>query len=228
VRNIEAEIDSRDDPPRTLVVGAHYDSAAGSPGANDNATGVAALLELARMLKNSNPGLRIRFVAFGNEEPPYFQTESMGSRRYAAMAYRRNEKITGMLALETLGCYSSSPGSQQYPLGFGLLYPNRGNFIGFVGNLSSRAVVRRSIDAFRKTTRFPSQGIAAPGWFTGVGWSDHWSFWKEGIAALMITDTALFRYPYYHTSEDTPDKVDCERTARVVSGVARVIAELAR
>ena len=170
----------------------------------------------------------IRFVAFVNEDPPYFQTESMGSRQYAVMASGRNENIEGMLALETLGWYSSSPGSQEYPVGLGLFYPSRGNFVGFVGNLSSRAMVRRSIDAFRKAARFPSEGIAAPGWFTGVGWSDHWSFWKQRIPAIMITDTALFRYPWYHTSGDTPDKVDCERTARVVSGIANVIIELAR
>jgi hypothetical protein len=228
VSNIETQISSRDDLTATLIVGAHYDSAPGSPGANDNATGVAALLELARMLRSSSPRLRIHFVAFVNEEPPYFQTESMGSRQYAVRASRLNQKIAGMVALETLGSYYSSPGSQQYPFGLGLFYPSRGDFVAFVGNLSSRAAVRRSIGAFRRTEHFPSEGIAAPEWFTGVGWSDHWSFWKQGIPAIMITDTALFRYPYYHSNNDTPDKVDCEKTARVVSGIARVILELAR
>jgi Zn-dependent M28 family amino/carboxypeptidase len=184
--------------------------------------------ELARLLKSSSPRLRIRFVAFVNEEPPYFQTEKMGSRQYAVVASRLNQRIAGMVALETLGCYYSFSGSQQYPLGVSLFYPSRGDFVGFVGNLSSRSMVRRSIDAFRRTEHFPSEGIAAPEWFTGVGWSDHWSFWKQGIPAIMITDTALFRYPYYHTGEDTPDKVDYERTARVVSGIARVIIELTR
>ena len=228
VRNLATQINGRDNSTTTLIVGAHYDSARGSPGANDNATGAAALLELARLLKRSSPRLSIQFVAFVNEEPPYFQTESMGSRQYAVMASRLNQKIAGMVALETLGCYYSSPGTQQYPFGLGLFYPSRGDFVGFVGNLSSRAMVRRSIDAFRKAARFPSEGMAAPGWFTGVGWSDHWSFWKQGIPAMMITDTALFRYPYYHTDEDTTDKIDCERAARVVSGIAQVIIELAR
>jgi hypothetical protein len=228
VGNLFTEIKGRDDSTATLIVGAHYDSARGSPGANDNATGVAALLELARLLKSSSPRLRIQFVAFVNEEPPYFQTESMGSRRYAVMASKLNQKIAGMVSLETLGCYYSAPGSQQYPFGVGLFYPSRADFVGFVGNLASRAMVRRSIDAFRRSEHFPSQGITAPEWFTGVGWSDHWSFWKQGIPAIMITDTALFRYPFYHSSNDTPDKVDCERAARVVSGIAHVIIELAR
>jgi hypothetical protein len=226
--NIEAQISGYDGRGDSLIVGAHYDSACGSPGANDNATGVAALLELARLLRAQRPGAQIRFVAFTNEEPPHFQTEAMGSRRYAEMASRRQESIRGMLALETIGYYSDLPGSQNYPFGFSLFYPGRGNFIGFVGNLQSRDFLRKSIELFRKTTNFPSEGVAAPGWFAGVGWSDHWSFWKQGIPAIMITDTALFRYRYYHSAGDTSDRIDYDGTARVVSGLSRVIVELAR
>jgi Zn-dependent M28 family amino/carboxypeptidase len=151
----------------------------------------------------------------------------MGSRTYAAMASKRGERIRGMIALETIGCYSDLAGSQEYPFGFGLLYPTSGNFIGFVGNIQSRGMVRRAIETFRNTKHFPSEGVAAPGWFTGVGWSDHWSFWKEGVPAIMITDTALFRYKYYHTAGDSPDEVDYERTARVVSGIRTVVVDLA-
>lgn len=131
-----------------------------------------------------------------------------------------------MLALETIGYYSDDPGSQRYPFPFNLFYPNTANFIAFVGNMSSRKLVRQAIASFRRHTAFPSEGAAAPGWIVGIGWSDHWSFWKEGYPAIMITDTALFRYKHYHSLEDTPDKIKYDRMARVVSGIAQVVAEL--
>jgi hypothetical protein len=132
-----------------------------------------------------------------------------------------------MFSIETIGYYSEGEGSQHYPFPFSFFYPSTANFIGFVGNIASQDLVHRSIASFRRHTAFPSEGVAAPGWMTGIGWSDHKSFWREGYPALMITDTALFRYAYYHTREDTPDKVDYDRTARVVAGLARVVAELA-
>jgi hypothetical protein len=225
--NIEVEIEGRVFREQILIVGAHYDSVVGSPGANDNATGTAALLELVRLLKTRSLKRTIRFVAFVNEEPPYFQTESMGSRVYARRARERKENIVGMISVETIGYYSEDAGSQSYPLGFSLLYPGTANFIAFVGNVSSRRLVRRSIQSFRRSTAFPSEGAAVPGWVTGVGWSDHWSFWQEGYRAIMVTDTALFRYPHYHAPTDTPDRIDYDRTARVVSGLVHVIADLA-
>jgi hypothetical protein len=227
VKNIEVEIAGNELAGDVIVVGAHYDSARGSPGANDNATGVAAILDLVRLLKGETLHRTLRLVAFVNEEPPYFQTDDMGSHVYATRARSRHENIVGMISIETIGCYSDEPGSQLYPRGFSLFYPDKGNFIGFVGNLSSRALVRQAIAPFRETTPFPSEGVAAPGWFTGVGWSDHWSFWQEGYPAIMVTDTALFRHRQYHTSADTPDRIDYDRTARVVSGLAKVLIRLA-
>jgi len=228
VMNIEAELKGTLKPNEILVVGAHYDSPPESPGANDNASGVAALLELARQFKDTQPGRTLRFVAFVNEEPPYFRTELMGSRVYAANARKRGDKITAMLALETIGYYSDEPGSQKYPAPFSLFFPDKGNFIGFVGNLKSRSLVRSSIRTFRETTPFPSEGLAAPEFVKGIGWSDHSSFWQEGYPGIMITDTAPFRYPHYHEREDTPDKLDYERMVRVVDGIGRVVEGLAR
>ena len=213
-------------PGEIVVVGAHYDSVYGSPGANDNATGVAALLEMARSSKEWIPARTLRFVAFVNEEPPYFQTDNMGSRVYARRCRERGENITAMYSLETIGCYSDAENSQIYPFPFKLFYPTRGNFLGFVGNTSSRSLVRKSIRIFRENSAFPSEGIAAPGGLTGIGWSDQWSFWEEGYPGVMLTDTAIFRYKHYHKMADTPDKIDYERMARVVDGLTRLLADV--
>lgn len=226
-RNLEIELRGQRAPEEIVLAGAHYDSVYGSPGANDNATGTAAVLELARLLKPLALPRTVRAVAFVNEEPPFFQTEEMGSRLYARRSRARGEKIVAMLSLETMGYYSDVAGSQRYPLPFALFYPSTADFIGFVGNLRSRDLVRRTIGVFRRHVAFPSEGVAAPGWIIGIGWSDHWSFWKEGYSAVMVTDTALFRYPHYHTAEDTPDKIDYDRLARVVVGLGKMLAELA-
>jgi hypothetical protein len=234
VRNIEAVVEPAASAAaagaKTLVVGAHYDSHANAPGANDNGTGVAAVLELARLLADlrGTGSLRIRFVLFVNEEPPFFKTESMGSLVYARRLKASGEPVLGMLSLETIGFYSDAENSQRYPWPLGLLYPRRGDFVAFVGLVSSRAFVRRTVAAFRALAPFPSQGGAAPGFIPGIDWSDHWSFERVGIPALMVTDTALFRYPHYHSPADTPDKVDYERLARVVSGLERVVRAWAR
>jgi len=227
VRNLEAKLVGSETGGKTVVVGAHYDSVETSPGANDNASGVAAVLELARLSKGSKPRKTLRFVLFVNEEPPYFQTESMGSLVYARQLRRDHVPVSAMISLETIGFYSDAPDSQKYPVLLGLLYPNRGNFIGFVGNPSSRALLRQVVRKFRETTRFPSEGVAAPEGWPGVGWSDHWSFWQEQYPAIMVTDTAPFRYPYYHTPFDTPNRVDFGKMARVINGVRRVLEALA-
>jgi Zn-dependent M28 family amino/carboxypeptidase len=210
----------------TVVVGAHYDTVAGTVGADDNATGVAAVVELARMLRDSKPRQNLRFVIFVNEEPPFFQTNEMGSLVYARQLRSENVKVSAMISLEMLGFYSDVPGSQKYPALLSLFYPSRGDFIGFVGNPESRALVRRSIRIFRESTSFPSEGIAAPAKWPGIGWSDQWSYWQEGYPAIMITDTALFRYHFYHTPLDTADRLDFGRMARVVEGVQRVVESL--
>ncbi len=228
VRNIEAELIGSSRPEEIIVVGAHYDSVMGSPGANDNGSGVAAVLEIARLLAGTKPSRTIRFVAFVNEEPPFFQTEEMGSLIYTSQARQRKERITAMMAIETIGYYSDAAESQHYPFPFSFFYPSTGNFIGFVGNIASRNLVHQAIASFRRHTAFPSEGVAAPGWITGISWSDQWSFWKEGYPAFMVTDTALFRYQYYHSREDTPDKIEYDHMARVVAGLSRIAADIAQ
>jgi hypothetical protein len=225
--NIEVEI--RGARPEILVVGAHYDSVFGSPGANDNGSGVAGLLALARRFAGKPCGQTLRFVAFVNEEPPYFQTPEMGSFVYARRCKDRGDQVAGMISLETIGYFSDEPRSQKYPsAGLGFFYPTKGNFIGFVGNTGSRSLLRAAVSAFKKEQKLPCEGAALPAAIPGIGWSDQWSFWECGYSAIMVTDTVPFRYPHYHSSTDTPDKLDYDRFALVVSGMEKVIAELAK
>lgn len=226
-RNLHVTIPGDAARDEIIVVGAHYDSAPGSPGADDNASATAALIELARMLRTDRPSRTIRLVAFTNEEPPFFQTAAMGSRVHARTARRERDDIVAMLSLETIGYYSDAQNSQRYPFPLNLFYPDRGDFIAFVGDLASRRLVRRSVDIFRETTPFPAHGIASPAFVPGVNWSDHASFWLYGYPALMITDTAPFRSHDYHTLDDTPAKLDYGRMARVVEGVATLVRRLA-
>jgi Zn-dependent M28 family amino/carboxypeptidase len=225
--NIEAEIPGT--RPNVVLIGAHYDSVFGSPGANDNGSGVAALLALARRFAGKPAQQTLRFVAFVNEEPPYFLTEQMGSFVYAGRSKARGDRISAMISLETIGYFSDAPHSQTYPSpGLGVFYPTVGNFIGFVSNVHSRALLRRSIALFRKHAKIPSEGAALPSFIPGVSWSDQWAFWQHGYPGIMITDTAPFRYPHYHSATDTPDKLDYDRFALVVSGMQKVIEELDR
>ena len=224
--NIEVEIPGGKKADEIVVIGAHYDSVVGSPGANDNATGAAGVLALARIFAGKKPEKTVRFVEFVNEEPPFFWTADMGSLVYAKRCRERNEKIVSMLSLETIGYYSDAKNSQKYPAPLNLFYPTSGNFIGFIGNTSSSKLVREAIASFRRHAEFPSEGAAIPGGIPGVGWSDQWSFWQHGYPGLMVTDTAPYRYPYYHTAQDTPDKVDWERTTKVIAGLEKVVADL--
>ncbi len=227
--NLEVQIKGASFPEEIVVIGAHYDSVMGSPGANDNASGVAALLELARAFSNTRPQRTLRFVAFVNEEPPLYRTQYMGSRVYARHSRKLKEKIVGMISLETIGYYTEAKDSQAFP--FPLLrffYPTTGNFITFVTNFPSRSLLHQSLSAFRRRSDFPAEGLVAPGWLIGVDWSDHWSFWKAGYRAIMITDTAPFRYPHYHDSRDTPDRLNYSEMTRVVAGLIGVVEELTR
>lgn len=162
-----------------------------------------------------------------NEEPPHFQTDRMGSLVFARRCRERGERIVGMLSLETIGYYSNEPQSQQYPFPFDLLYPSTGNFVAFVGNSESASLVRSAIGAFRLDGEFPSEGLAAPSFIRAAGLSDQWAFWQCGYPALMVTDTAMFRYPHYHRPSDTMDKISWDEFARVVDGLDAVVAELA-
>jgi Zn-dependent M28 family amino/carboxypeptidase len=169
----------------------------------------------------------LRFVAFVNEEPPYFLSDEMGSFIYARRCKERGDKIAGMISLETIGYFSDAPDSQTYPSRvLGAFYPKIGNFIGFVSNVHSRALLRRVIALFREQAKIPSQGAALPRFVPGVSWSDQWSFWRNGYPGIMVTDTAPFRYPHYHSTNDTPDKLDYDRFTLVVSGMEKVIANL--
>jgi len=227
VRNVEAVLPGTLAPDEIIVIGAHYDTFWDTPGADDNASAVAGMLELARIF-SGRPGARtLRFVAFVNEEPPYFQNEGMGSLRYAKRCSERDENIVAMVCLEMLGFYDDTDESQAYPPPMELFYPSRGDFIGFVGDLSSRSLVRRTIRVFREHATLPSEGLTGPTYINGVDFSDHWSFWQYGYPAVMVTDTAVFRNPNYHKPTDTPGTLDFDRLARVVSGLVPVLDDLA-
>jgi len=228
VANLETTIAGADPTlaAEIVVVGAHYDSVRGCPGANDNGTGVAAGLELARNFAGSRPARTLRIVFFVNEEPPFFHSTLMGSVVYAKECKARNDRVVAMLSLETMGFYSDQKGSQQYPHPFDKFFPDTGNYIGFVGDKSAGPLVSRCVESFRSHTQFPSQGCAINDQIQGIGWSDHWSFTRQGYPALMVTDTAPFRYRQYHTADDTPDRVDYGRLSRVTAGIERVIKDL--
>ncbi len=228
MRNIEVEVAGGSGAGEVVIIGAHYDSVLGAVGANDNGSGVAAVLELARLFRDARPARTVRFVAFVNEEPPFYRSEQMGSRIYARRSRERRDNIVAMLSLETIGYYSNEPGSQRYPFPLRFFYPSTGNFLAFVANLGSRGLLHEALESFRRNAQFPSEGVAAPAFIPGVDWSDHWSFWQESYPALMVTDTAPYRYPHYHTLQDTPDKVDYERLARVVSGLHGMLSDLAQ
>ncbi len=225
-QNIIVEIKGSTKPDEIIIVGGHYDTG-GTAGANDNGTGTVATLVLAKSLKNSKPQRTIRFIAFANEEPSYFQSETMGSLVYARSVKAKKENIIAMYSLETMGYYSDAPNSQKYPPPLNSFYPDQGNFIGFVSNRNSSALIKDTIRIFRDNAEIPSEAGIFPEYINGVGWSDHWSFWKVGYPAIMVTDTAIFRYPYYHHPEDTIDKINFDALTRVVSGLEKVLITLA-
>lgn len=228
VRNLEVVLEpSVAHKTPSLVIGAHYDSPDDCPGANDNGTGVAALIEIAKRLKDQPRKFRIRIVFYANEELPWGKTPEMGSWQHAKMLKDRQEPVLGMLALETLGHFSDRPGSQKFPFPFGLLYGDRGDFVAFVGMLKGRGFVHTLVRSFRKVSTVPSIGGVAPRAIEGIDLSDHWAYDQFGFPAAMVTDTAPFRNPYYHQRYDTPDKVDYEMLAQVTEGLARTIALLA-
>ncbi len=204
-----------------IVVGAHYDSVPGSPGADDNASAVAVLLELAALK------VPARFVAFANEEMPYSRTDEMGSLAFAKRARSRAEPVKAMFSLEMLGFYSDAPGSQKYPPLLDWFYPDRANFIAFVGDLGAWRLVKRSHSLFRKHSSFPSEWLAGPAFIPGIMDSDHWAFRACGYPAVMVTDTAYNRNPHYHRASDTPEQLDYERMAHVTLGLAGMLRELA-
>jgi Zn-dependent M28 family amino/carboxypeptidase len=207
-----------------VVVGAHYDSAPITPGANDNGSGVAVLLQLAERLKEVPMERTVRFVFFVNEEPPYFMGDSMGSRVYAARCAERKDNIVGMISLETMGYYSDVEGSQMFPPGIEG-YPNTGNFLAFISEPNSQKFLQECLDHFEG---LPVESLVAPASVEGVSWSDHASFWEHGYPGVMITDTAPFRYPHYHRKTDTADQLDYQRLGRAADGLETMIKFLGR
>jgi Zn-dependent M28 family amino/carboxypeptidase len=223
--NIIAAKKGTDLAEEVVLIGAHYDSCF-NPGADDNASGIAGLLELARLFSNIQTGRTVKFVAFTNEEPPFYKTEDMGSRVYAKEAKARKEDIKAVIILEMIGYYIDKPNSQSYPPFLGIFYPNRGNFVAVVGNFPSRALVKKVVSSFKQKTQFPIEQAVLPSFIPGVDFSDHWSFWKEGYPAVMITDTAFYRYAHYHQSSDTYEKLNYAAMAEVVNGLKAVLVEL--
>jgi Zn-dependent M28 family amino/carboxypeptidase len=226
--NLEATVAGTERAREIIVAGAHYDTVPGSPGANDNASGVAGVIEIARALRGLTLARTVKLVAFVNEEPPFFYWGEMGSKVYADAARRRGDDIRLMLSLEMLGCYSEARGSQAYPPLLRWFYPERGNFIAFVSNLRSGRALGELVRAFRANSDFPAESLASPAFVPGVAWSDQLSFWRAGYRAVMVTDTAFYRYPHYHRPTDTPERIQYSQMARVVDGLAKAIVALAR
>lgn len=220
-RNVLVSFDA--DASRRLVVGAHYDSYAGLPGADDNASGVAGLLELARLLAESSPPVSVELVAYALEEPPYFGTRDMGSHHHAA---RSQAELA--IVLEMIGFFRDAPGSQHYPLPLlRHLYSDRGDFIAIIGRFREIPVVRIMKSAFLGAADIPTHSLTFAPIVPGVTLSDHSNYWAQGARAVMVTDTAFERNPYYHTADDTPEKLDYARMAEVVNGVYASLFALA-
>lgn len=210
-----------------IVVGAHYDAVVGSPGANDNASAVAGLLELARLFADASVSSRVILAAYTLEEPPFFGTDIMGSALHARSLKQQGADVRLMICLEMIGCFMDEPGSQKFPLPFlSLYYPSTGNFIAVVDRLFSTQAGRMK-RWMRNATDLPVYSINAPAWVPGMDWSDHRSFWQQGYPAVMVTDTAFYRYDAYHTAGDTPDRLDYDSMAKVVHGVYEYVMKLA-
>jgi hypothetical protein len=225
--NITADISPGRSEKEIIVVGAHYDSVRGGPGANDNASGVAALLSLARRLRDRSLSRTVRIAAFVNEEPPYLRTPRMGSYVYAAQCRQERKPLVAMLSLETIGFYPALDRPEDQELSRSRFRWMPADFVAVVGNLRSRRLVHRVAETFHEDSEFPVRTFCLPGFMPGVNSSDHWAFWKHGVPACMITDTAPFRYPFYHTPEDTPGKLSYRALCRVVEGLEGAIVRLA-
>ena len=224
--NIIAELKGGASPETLLIVGAHYDSVRTTPGADDNASGVAGLLGLARELANARMERTIRFVAFALEEWPVYRSSNMASYHYAKSLKEKNARVDGMICLEMIGFFCDREGCQHYPFPFmGRKFPKTGHYIAMVGNMRSKAFTERIAGSFKKATDLPLITLNAPAIMIGIDFSDHWSFGKFGYEALMVTDTAFYRNPHYHAPTDLPETLDFERMAKVVEGLIAAIRE---
>lgn len=225
--NIIVTINGVGNPDEMVVVGTHYDTVLGTPGADDNASAVAVLLEMCRMLKNFSPARTLKLVFFVNEEPPLFGTEYMGSSVFAREAKAKNENITAMICLEMIGYYGETKGGQTFPLPLmNLFYSSTPNFIAVVGNIRSRNLVATVGQSLRGNSYIPVETLTTVSFVPGVDFSDHRSFWKMGYPAVMITDTAFYRNPNYHTERDTINTLDFNKMSDLLKGVIQVVKEL--
>ena len=217
------------DTKERIVVGAHYDAAGKMPGADDNASGIAGLIELAYLLGNSALPLKVELVAYTLEEPPYFRTPNMGSAFHAQALKRENAIVRAMLALEMIGYFSDNKNSQDYPVGLlSFIYPNQGNFIAVVGKVGQASIVRNTKQAMSDASSLPVYSLNGPGSIPGIDFSDHLNYWQVGYQAAMISDTAFYRNANYHKATDTPEKLDYQRMAQVVEGIYAAVKHLSQ
>lgn len=225
--NIILTLEGKSHPEEIIVIGAHYDTASGTPGADDNASAVAMLLEMARILADSTHRRTLKLVFFVLEEPPIFGTNKMGSRIFARQARENDMDIRGMISLEMVGYFSNRKGKQAFPLPLmSLFYSSTPDFIAVVGNLKSKSLVTQARNALEKGCTVPVETLSSPSIVPGVGLSDHASFWKEGYPAIMITDTAFYRNPNYHQSTDTFDTLNYETMAELLKGLIHMAENL--
>lgn len=227
VSNLWIEIRGTRRPSEIIVVSAQHDTLPGSPGANNNASGEAVLLQVASLLRGAQPGRTVWLVSFTTEEDPWFGTDDMGSVHFARRCRERGEDVRAMLSLDSVGYYRHEPGTQHLPFPFSALYPDRGDFLAFIGNLSSRSAVLAATRGFHRGTAFPAEGGLAPEWVEGVTWSDHASFWRFGYPGVQVTDTGGFRSPHHTRPTDTWEKLDYPALARISLGIYGSILELA-
>ncbi|MBI1814759.1 MAG: M28 family peptidase [Deltaproteobacteria bacterium] len=211
-----------------IVIGAHYDAAGPLPGADDNASGVAGLIELAHLLGRVHLPRRVELVAYSLEEPPFFRTEHMGSTMHASALKSEGVRVRLMISLEMIGYFSDAPNSQEYPLALMRpFYPSRGDFVAVVGTLGEFFTVRRMRNAMRAATVLPVEWLSAPRVLSDIDLSDQMNYWEAGYDALMVTDTSFYRNKRYHTPADTPETLDYRRMALVVVGVYSAVVEFA-
>lgn len=218
---------SRSSSADLLVIGAHYDTCF-NPGADDNASGVAGLIEAARVLKNEELSFEVQFIAFANEEPPFFQSDDMGSRRFTRWLKTQPVNVKGAIILEMIGYFREEKFSQTYFPLVGPFYPNKGNFIALIGNFPSRHFLNEVHRGFKAAKQIQTESLIAPEFIPGITWSDHWSFWQEGWPAIIVTDTAYLRSPHYHQKSDLPATLNYDEMARVVTALKEAVLGLSQ
>lgn len=225
--NVYTEVKGTESTNEIIVIGAHYDTVCETPGADDNASGIAGMLETARLIAESPAVHTILFAAFTLEEPPFFRTRQMGSYIFAEYLHKRNTNIKGMISLEMIGYFTEKEGSQYYPMPlFRWFYPDSGNYIAFVGNLRSRNFANRFTKLFKSFSSVQVESLNATSLVPGIDFSDHLSFWRFDYPAFMITDTAFYRNPHYHAPSDTPETLNYEKMSQIVLGIHNTLRQI--